>query len=164
MTPLVYFLSTAAFFLLKESISQFSFRQRTYLNNQPCDQAISGIVEHSSSNKVDSSERHGTKSYRRGIVQTECFPAVKRVRLASINFLFTFQPIAVESSVYLPFTVQFCWTRSLCKVLNKYEENFKDERPSIVIAISPANFTRNHRHRTYTKLFEILILFKRNQL
>ena len=32
------------------------------------------------------------------------------------------------------------------------------------MVISPANFTRNHRHRTYTKLFEILILFKRNQL
>ena len=39
------------FFFLKESISQFSFRQRTYLNNQPCDQAISGIVEHSSSKR-----------------------------------------------------------------------------------------------------------------
>ena len=51
MTPLVYFLSIAPFFFLKESISQFSFRQRTYLNNQPCDQAISGIVEHSSSNR-----------------------------------------------------------------------------------------------------------------
>ena len=90
--------------------------------------------------------------------------------------------MAVKSSVYLPFTVQFRCTRSLCKVLNKYEENFKyifnriakrpvllnrgcnDERPSIVMVISPANFTRNHRHRTYTKLFEILILFKRNQL
>ena len=51
MTPLVYFLSIAPFFFLKESISQFSFCQRTYLNNQPCDQAISDITEHSSSNR-----------------------------------------------------------------------------------------------------------------
>ena len=36
---------------VKESISQFSFCQRTYLNNQPCDQAILSIIEHSSTNR-----------------------------------------------------------------------------------------------------------------
>ena len=33
--------------------------------------------------------------------------------------------MAVKSFVYLHFMVQFRCTKSLCKVLNKYEENFK---------------------------------------
>ena len=54
MTPLLHPLSIVPLFftvVVKESISQFSFSQRTYLNNQPCDQAILGIIEHRSSNR-----------------------------------------------------------------------------------------------------------------
>ena len=53
MASLLYFLSIAPFYTVavKESISQFSFCQRTYLNNQPCDQAILSIIEHSSTNR-----------------------------------------------------------------------------------------------------------------
>ena len=56
---------------------------------------------------TDPSERYGIKTYRHEVVQTEFFPAVLSMILAPINFLFTIQPIAVKSSVYLPFTVQF---------------------------------------------------------
>ena len=54
MTPLLHPLSIVPLFftvVVKESISQFLFSQRTYVNNQPCDQAILGIIEHRSSNR-----------------------------------------------------------------------------------------------------------------
>ena len=54
-TVALFSVNRAFFFLffcfLIESISQFSFFQRTYLNNQPCNQAILGIIEHRSSNR-----------------------------------------------------------------------------------------------------------------
>ena len=61
--------------VVKELISQFSFCQRTYLNNQPCDQAVLGIIEHSSNNRQqiqvkDMTQSHtDMESYKRNVSQ-----------------------------------------------------------------------------------------------
>ena len=60
MTPLLYFsvnLAFSFFFFffftaaVKESISQFHFVKEHTWNNQPCNQAILGIIEHRSTDR-----------------------------------------------------------------------------------------------------------------
>ena len=64
-TVALFSVNRAFFFtvVVKESISQFSFCQRTYVNNQPCDQAILGIIEHSSSNRQQIQVKDMTQSH-----------------------------------------------------------------------------------------------------
>ena len=71
MTSLLYFsvnLTLSFFFFFFYGSSKtidflVSCCQRTYLNNQPCDQAILDIIEHSSSNRKQIQEKDIARSH-----------------------------------------------------------------------------------------------------